>query len=92
MFSSDVADGSIDFVIIPETDLLPMFSPDVADCSTDSIDWVFGIIANFIAFSPDVPDGSIDFVIIPETGLAAMFSSDAGSDDPIDSVNWVSQK
>ena len=49
-------------------------------------------LSHIIVFSSDVADGSIDFVIIPETGLAATFSSDAGSDDPIDSVNWVLQK
>ena len=44
VFSSDVADGSVDFVMIPETDLLPMFSPDVTDYSTDFfIDWVLGL-------------------------------------------------
>ena len=68
---------------MPEIDLLATFPLDVADCSTDSVNWVPGTIANFIALSLDAADGSIYSFIIRETDLPAVFSSDAASDGPI---------
>ena len=81
--SLDVADDSVNSAVMPEIDSLAMFPRDVADCSTDSVSWVSGTIANFIAVSLDAADGSIYSFIIPITDLPAAFSSDAASDGPI---------